>query len=48
MISNNTIEANDDATAKAILEGILPKMPVEVITIEQAKAALARSGPAVY
>lgn len=33
---------------QAILEGIIPKMPSNVITIEQALAALERSGPAVY
>ena len=32
----------------AILEGIIPNLPANVITIEQAIAALGRSGPAVY
>jgi hypothetical protein len=54
VISNNTIEtpstAPADATSidTAILEGIIPNLPANVITIEQAIAALGRSGPAVY
>ena len=42
--------ATADATSidTAILEGILPNLPANVITIEQALAALGRSGPAVY
>lgn len=36
-------EVND-----AILQGVIPKLPANVITIEEALAALSRSGPAVY
>ncbi|OJJ76600.1 hypothetical protein ASPBRDRAFT_39094 [Aspergillus brasiliensis CBS 101740] len=51
VISNNTIETPSTYAAlnqKIILEGILPQLPVNVITIEQAIGALNRSGPAVY
>ncbi|KAK3707497.1 hypothetical protein LTR37_012139 [Vermiconidia calcicola] len=50
VIANNTIESppNDPDINANILEGILPKLPVDVITIEQALAALDRSGPAIY
>jgi hypothetical protein len=50
VIANNTIEIPPNAPDlnTNILEGILPKIPVNVITIEQAVAALGRSGPAVY
>lgn len=50
VIANNTIESapNDPDINTNILEGILPKLPVNVITIEQALAALDRSGPAIY
>lgn len=50
VISNNTIETPPSAPGidKAIKEGILPKLPANVITLEQAIAALGRSGPAVY
>lgn len=39
-----------DATSidTAILGGIVPNLPANVITIEQAIAALGHSGPAVY
>ncbi|TKA63400.1 hypothetical protein B0A49_08586, partial [Cryomyces minteri] len=50
VIANNTIETPSDAPGinAAILEGVIPKLPASVITIEQAMAALNRSGPAVY
>lgn len=50
VIANNTIESPSDAPGinAAILEGIIPKLPAQVITIEQAIAALNRSGPALY
>ncbi|KAK5008238.1 hypothetical protein LTR28_004254 [Elasticomyces elasticus] len=50
VIANNTIETPSDAPGinAAILQGILPKLPASVITIEQALAALNRSGPAIY
>jgi hypothetical protein len=50
VIANNTIEAppNTPDINTNILEGIIPKLPVDIITIEQALAALKRSGPAVY
>ncbi|KAI3028634.1 hypothetical protein CBS147345_2047 [Aspergillus niger] len=51
VISNNTIETPSTyapLNQKIILEGILPELPVNVITIEQAIGALNRSGPAVY
>ncbi|KAK5165546.1 uncharacterized protein LTR77_009075 [Saxophila tyrrhenica] len=50
VIANNTIESppNTPDINRNILEGILPKLPVDVITIEQAMAALERSGPAIY
>lgn len=50
VIANNTIEPAPDGPEinTAILSGIIPKLPASVITIEQAVAALARSGPAVY
>ncbi|CAK4030433.1 Hypothetical predicted protein [Lecanosticta acicola] len=50
VIANNTIETPPDTPGinEAILEGIIPKLPANVITIEQAMAALERSGPAVY
>ena len=50
MIANNTIETPPNAQDinLAILEGILPKLPIGVITIEQAISALNRSGPAIY
>lgn len=50
VISNNTIESAPDTPGidAAILEGILPKLPANVITIEQALSALGRSGPAIY
>ena len=50
VIANNTFESppNTPDINTNILEGILPKLPVGVITIEQALAALERSGPAIY
>jgi len=50
IIADNVIETGPDmGINQAILEGILPKMPVAgVISLEQAIAALGRSGPAVY
>ena len=54
VMSNNTIEtpstASVDATPidTATLGGIIPNLPANVITIEQAITALGRSGPAVY
>ena len=50
VISNNTIESAPDTPGidAAILEGIIPKLPANVITIEQALSALSRSGPAIY
>lgn len=46
VISNNTIESapNTANIDEAIKAGILPKLPVNVINIDQAKAALALSG----
>ncbi|KAK0858836.1 hypothetical protein LTS02_009642 [Friedmanniomyces endolithicus] len=50
VIANNTIEtpSNSPDINTNILEGILPKLPVAVITLEQALAALNVSGPAIY
>ena len=50
VIANNTIETppNTPDIYASILEGIIPKLPANVITIEQALAALSRSGPAIY
>ncbi len=50
VIANNTIEtpSNSPDINTNILEGILPKLPVAVITLEQALAALNASGPAIY
>ncbi|PWY74357.1 hypothetical protein BO70DRAFT_364334 [Aspergillus heteromorphus CBS 117.55] len=51
VISNNTFETASTYSTqnqKIILEGILPLLPVNIITIEQAIDALSRSGPAVY
>lgn len=49
VIANNTIEPSPDEPGinAAILEGIIPKLPADVITIEQAMAALQNSGPAM-
>lgn len=45
VISNNSIEtAPDEGIDVAIKAGILPKLPVNIINIDQAKAALALSG----
>ena len=50
MIANNTIESAPDGPSVYynLLQGALPKLPVDVITIEQALDALSRSGPAIY
>ena len=50
VIANNTIEYGNDSNMinNAILRGILPKMPLHVITIEQAIDALSRSGASYY
>jgi hypothetical protein len=50
VIANNTIESPPDGPNinYSILQGILPKLPVNVISIEQALDALSRSGPAIY
>lgn len=50
MIANNTIEPspNKPDINGNILNGIFPKVPIDVITVEQAIAALNQSGPAVY
>jgi hypothetical protein len=50
VISNNTIETPPDTPGinAAILEGVIPKLPAQVISVEQAIEALGRSGPAVY
>ena len=50
IISNNTIETAPDTPGinAAILEGVIPKLPAQVISIEQAIAALANSGPAIH
>ena len=50
VISNNTIETPPDTPGinAAILEGVIPKLPAQVISIEQAIEALGNSGPAVY
>lgn len=49
VIADNVIETPpDDGIAAAILTGIIPKLPADVITLDQAIAALGRSGPAIY
>ncbi|KAJ5720371.1 cysteine hydrolase family protein [Penicillium malachiteum] len=50
VIANNTIETGDDATSinNVILQSILPKMPLNVITVEQAIDALSRSNATYY
>ena len=50
VISNNTIETPPDTPGinAAILEGVIPKLPAQVVSVEQAIEALGRSGPAVY
>lgn len=50
VISNNTIETPPDTPGinAAILEGVIPKLPAQVISVEQAIEALGRSGPAIY
>lgn len=48
VISDNTIDPNATAIKDAILTQIMPKLPVSVITLDQAIKALENSGPAVY
>ena len=51
MIANNSIETPPDVKSNintAILSGVIPKLPANVITIEQAIEGLKHSGPAVY
>lgn len=50
VIANNTIETPSDVPGinSAILEGIIPKLPADVITIEQALAGVKNSGPVSY
>ncbi|KAJ5702313.1 cysteine hydrolase family protein [Penicillium malachiteum] len=50
VIANNTIETGTDATSinNVILQSILPKMPLNVITVEQAIDALSRSNATYY
>ena len=50
VISNNTIETAPDTPGinAAILEGVIPKLPAQVISIEQAIEALGNSGPAIH
>lgn len=56
VISNNTIESTSDlpgvssalAIDTAVKQGMIPKLPANVITVEQAIAALERSGPAIF
>ncbi|OJJ50304.1 hypothetical protein ASPZODRAFT_13390 [Penicilliopsis zonata CBS 506.65] len=54
VIANNTIEPGDGATVDnnvindGILQGVFPKMPLNVITIEQAIDALSGSSATVY
>ncbi|KAL8286904.1 hypothetical protein RQP46_003910 [Phenoliferia psychrophenolica] len=50
IISDNVIEAVSDPLHinKAILEGAIPKLPANVITLDQAMRALNASGPVNY
>lgn len=50
VVSDAVIESPPDTPGinAAILQGIIPKFPADVINVEQAVAALGRSGPAVY
>lgn len=50
VLSDAVIESPPDTGGinNAILAGIIPKFPADVITVEQAIEALGRSGPAVY
>lgn len=50
VIANNTIETPPDTPGlyRAALEGMIPKLGANVITLEQAIAALERSGPATW
>lgn len=50
VIADNVIETppEGDDVNNAILTGVIPKLPANVITLKQAIAALGRSGPAVY
>ncbi|KAL3496718.1 cysteine hydrolase family protein [Aspergillus germanicus] len=45
VISDNTIQPNSPATKDAILKDILPRLPVTVISLEEALEALENSGP---
>lgn len=48
VIADTVIEpAPDNGIYKTILEGILPKNQLNVITLQQAIGALSRSGPAI-
>ncbi|KAL2852563.1 Isochorismatase-like protein [Aspergillus pseudodeflectus] len=46
VISDTTIQPNSPATKDAILKDILPRLPVTVISLEEALEALGNSGPA--
>jgi hypothetical protein len=48
VISDNTIQPNSPTTKKTILEDILPRLPVTVISLEEALEALENSGPAKW
>lgn len=50
VITDNVIETppNTDNLDQTIKEGVFPKLGADVIGLDQAIAALARSGPAVY
>ena len=50
VIADTCIETAPDTAGidRAIKEGILPKLPASVITLDQALGALNRSGPAIY
>jgi hypothetical protein len=48
VISDNAIQSNSPATKKTILEDILPRLPVTVISLEEALEALGNSGPAKW
>lgn len=49
LIDETSIETPPDTLGidKAIKQGIIPKLPADVITLKQAKDALKRSGPAI-
>ncbi|KAL2788529.1 Isochorismatase-like protein [Aspergillus keveii] len=48
VISDNTIQPSSPTTKKTILEDILPRLPVTVISLEEALEALENSGPAKW